>query len=112
MVRNVPRNALMLPSDAEHRLGNQRFRLGDRVVYAQESGRVPIAARGTVIGISRTSHTVLLDIIFDERHWMDAVLHSVVLQCQPHQYSTSATSRLLPAQRLPKRRDQQQLTLH
>lgn len=65
MVRNVPRNALMLPSDAEHRLGNQRFRLGDRVVYAQESGRVPIAARGTVIGISRTSHTVLLDIIFD-----------------------------------------------
>lgn len=64
-LKGVPRNALMLPSDAEHRLGNQRFRLGDRVVYVQESGRVPIATRGTVVGISRTSRTTLLDILFD-----------------------------------------------
>jgi hypothetical protein len=55
----------MKPSDAEHRLGNQRFHLGDRVVYVQDSGRVPIATRGTVVGISRTARTTLLDVVFD-----------------------------------------------
>ncbi|KAL3422909.1 exonuclease kem1 [Phlyctema vagabunda] len=64
-LKGVPRNALMKPSDAEHRLGNQKFRLGDRVVYVQDSGRVPIATRGTVVGISRTPRTTLLDVVFD-----------------------------------------------
>ncbi|RDW88197.1 5'-3' exoribonuclease 1 [Coleophoma cylindrospora] len=64
-LKGVPRNALMKPSDAEHRLGNQHFRLGDRVVYVQDSGRVPIATRGTVVGISRTPRTILLDVVFD-----------------------------------------------
>ncbi|CZR56812.1 probable KEM1-multifunctional nuclease [Phialocephala subalpina] len=64
-LKGVPRNALMKPSDAEHRLGNQKFALGDRVVYVQDSGRVPIATRGTVVGISRTPRTTLLDVVFD-----------------------------------------------
>ncbi len=64
-LKGVPRNALMKPSDAEHRLGNQKFTLGDRVVYVQDSGRVPIATRGTVVGISRTPRTTLLDVVFD-----------------------------------------------
>jgi hypothetical protein len=64
-LKGVPRNALMKPADAEHRLGNQRFTLGDRVVYVQDSGRVPIATRGTVVGISRTPRTTLLDVVFD-----------------------------------------------
>ena len=64
-LKGVPRNALMKPADAEHRLGNQRFALGDRVVYVQDSGRVPIATRGTVVGVSRTARTTLLDVVFD-----------------------------------------------
>ena len=64
-LKGVPRNALIKPADAEHRLGNQRFTLGDRVVYVQDSGRVPIATRGTVVGISRTPRTTLLDVVFD-----------------------------------------------
>ncbi|TVY88630.1 5'-3' exoribonuclease, partial [Lachnellula willkommii] len=64
-LKGVPRNALMKPSDAEHRLGNQTFALGDRVVYVQDSGRVPIATRGTVVGISRTQRAILLDVVFD-----------------------------------------------
>ncbi|EEH23189.1 hypothetical protein PABG_05400 [Paracoccidioides brasiliensis Pb03] len=64
-MRGVPRNALLKPSDAEHRLGNQSFSLGDRVIYVQESGKVPIATRGTVVGLMRTSSTLLLDIVFD-----------------------------------------------
>lgn len=64
-LKGVPRNALMRPADAEHRLGNQRFSLGDRVVYVAASGKVPIAVRGTVIGISRTATAKLLDVVFD-----------------------------------------------
>lgn len=64
-MKGVPRNALMRPADAEHRLGNQRFSLGDRVVYVAASGKVPIAVRGTVVGISRTATAKLLDVVFD-----------------------------------------------
>ncbi|EFX02767.1 exonuclease [Grosmannia clavigera kw1407] len=65
LMRNVPRNAVLKPADAEQRLGNQRFTLGDRVVYVQDSGKVPIALRGTVVGIGRTTTTKLLDVVFD-----------------------------------------------
>jgi 5'-3' exoribonuclease 1 len=64
-MKGVPRNALMKPEDAEHRLGNQHFSLGDRVVYVAKSGKVPIAVRGTVVGISRTATAKLLDVVFD-----------------------------------------------
>ncbi|CAK7211474.1 exonuclease II Exo2 [Sporothrix bragantina] len=64
-IKNVPRNAVLKPADAEQRLGNQNFALGDRIVYVQDSGKVPIALRGTVVGISRTATTKLLDVVFD-----------------------------------------------
>ncbi|KAK0727930.1 XRN 5'-3' exonuclease N-terminus-domain-containing protein [Lasiosphaeria miniovina] len=64
-MNSVPRNALMRPEDAEHRLGNQNFSLGDRVIYVARTGKVPIAYRGTVVGISRTPTAKLLDIVFD-----------------------------------------------
>ena len=64
-MNGVPRNALMRPQDAEHRLGNQNFSLGDRVVYVAQTGKVPVAVRGTVVGISRTPTAKLLDVVFD-----------------------------------------------
>lgn len=64
-INGAPRNALLKPSDAEHRLSHQRFSLGDRIVYVQDSGRVPIATRGTVVGKTRTSRRTLLDVVFD-----------------------------------------------
>lgn len=64
-VKNVPRKALLKPEDAEHRLHDQRFDLGDRVVYVQSSGKVPIATRGTVIGLTKTARHTLLDVVFD-----------------------------------------------
>lgn len=65
VLHGIPRNALLKPSDAEHRLGHQNFALGDRIVYVQESGRVPIASQGTVVGITRTARTSMLDVVFD-----------------------------------------------
>ena len=64
-IKAVPRKALLKPSDAEHRLQDQRFTLGDRIVYVQDSGKVPIATKGTVIGITKTTRVLLLDVIFD-----------------------------------------------
>lgn len=64
-VKGVPRSALLKPADAETRLGNQRFHLGDRVVYAQDVGKVPIASRGTVVGITRLGSKNMLDVLFD-----------------------------------------------
>lgn len=64
-LRGVPRAALLKPSDAELVLGNQNFALGDRVTFAAASGKVPIASRGTVVGISRTATALLLDVVWD-----------------------------------------------
>ena len=64
-ISNVPRNALLRPSDAEHRLGRQKFAIGDRIVYVQDSGRVPIASRGTVVGKTRSARSSFLDVVFD-----------------------------------------------
>lgn len=64
-IKGVPRSALLKPGDAEHRLGNQKFHLGDRVVYVQNIGKVPIASRGTVVGISRAGSNKVLDVLFD-----------------------------------------------
>ena len=60
-VNGVPRQALLHPTHAEGRLQSQAFAVGDRVVYVQNSGKVDIAMRGTVIGIN----TATLDILFD-----------------------------------------------
>ena len=60
-VNGVPRHALLHPTHAEGRLQGQAFALGDRVVYVQNSGKVDIAKRGTVVGIN----TATLDVVFD-----------------------------------------------
>ncbi|BFZ54561.1 exonuclease II Exo2 [Savitreella phatthalungensis] len=60
-VRGAPRSALLKPEDAANRLGSQSFALGDRVIYVADSGKVPIATRGTTVGV----HKDTLDIVFD-----------------------------------------------
>ncbi|KAM0254342.1 hypothetical protein ACHAQJ_006874 [Trichoderma viride] len=64
-LNSVPRTALLRPADAEMVLGNQIFKLGDRVTFVAAAGKVPMATRGTVAGISRTATAVLLDVVWD-----------------------------------------------
>jgi 5'-3' exoribonuclease 1 len=64
-MRGVPRTALLKPADAELVLNSQHFNLGDRVTFVAGSGKVPIATRGTVVGISRTATALLLDVVWD-----------------------------------------------
>jgi 5'-3' exoribonuclease 1 len=84
-IGKVPRAAILKPSDAEQRLGSQRFSIGDRIVYVQDSGRVPIGSCGTVIGKTRTSRTVLLDIVFDATFMSGTSLGD---RCSPFRGST------------------------
>lgn len=91
-LKAVPRGALLKPSDAEHRCGNQKFALGDRVVYVADSGRVPIATRGTVVGISRTPRTTLLDVLFDVTFMSGTTLGE---RCSPFRGSTIPISSVL-----------------
>ena len=91
-VKGVPRTALLRPSDAEQRLGIQRFSLGDRVVYVQDSGRVPIAQRGTVIGLTRTSRITYLDVIFDTSFMSGTTLDD---RCSPFRGSTVPVTSVL-----------------
>ncbi|PHH55895.1 5'-3' exoribonuclease 1 [Ceratocystis fimbriata CBS 114723] len=65
LMQNVPRNAILKSIDAEATLSNQKFQLGDRVVFVASSGKVPLNYRGTVVGISRTATAVLLDVVWD-----------------------------------------------
>lgn len=84
-LHKIPRNALLKPLDAEHRLGHQNFALGDRIVYVQESGRVPIASQGTVVGINRTARTSMLDVVFDVTFLSGTSLDD---RCSPFRGST------------------------
>lgn len=84
-ILGVPRNALLKPSDAEHRLSHQQFALGDRVVYVQDSGRVPIASQGTIVGMTRTARTTLIDVVFDVSFMSGTSLED---RCSPFRGST------------------------
>lgn len=91
-IAGIPRHALLRPSDAEQQLGYQHFTLGDRVVYVADSGRVPIASRGTVVGLTRTPRTVLLDIVFDSTFISGTTLGE---RCSPFRGSTVPVSAVL-----------------
>lgn len=64
-MKAVPRHAVLKPADAQHRLRAQKFTIGDRVVYVQDTGKVPLGLTGTVIGMTRTARSLLLDIVMD-----------------------------------------------
>ncbi|KAJ9302887.1 hypothetical protein DTO271G3_261 [Paecilomyces variotii] len=91
-IKGVPRGALLKPADVEHRLGNQKFSLGDRVVYAQDSGKVPIATRGTVVGLTRTPRAILLDVVFDVSFMSGTSLGD---RCSPFRGQTVMSSSVL-----------------
>ncbi|CAG8710122.1 28270_t:CDS:10, partial [Gigaspora margarita] len=60
-IQKIPRDVLLKPAHASTRLQGQKFNLGDRVVFVQDSGNVPIAAKGTVVGIEKNN----IDVVFD-----------------------------------------------
>lgn len=65
-VKGVPREAVLHPSVSYLVLGRQRFDLGDRVIYVQDSGKVPKLSKGTVVNIQVIGNKVSLGVLFDQ----------------------------------------------
>lgn len=64
IVKGIPRQAVLKPSHAAYRLQTQYFALGDRVTMVQDSGGVPLSAKGVVIGLNAKSMDVIWDVAF------------------------------------------------
>ncbi|KAL4065011.1 exoribonuclease 1 [Scleroderma yunnanense] len=64
IVKGIPRHAVLKPSHTIYRLQNQHFALGDRVTMVQDSGSVPLAAKGVVVGINAKTMDVAWDVPF------------------------------------------------
>ncbi|CAG8717965.1 9292_t:CDS:2, partial [Ambispora leptoticha] len=88
VVRKVPRDVLLKPAHSSTRLQGQKFSLGDRVVFVQDSGNVPIAAKGTVVGIERNN----IDVVFDASFMSGSTLGD---RCSPYRGMTVPGSALL-----------------
>ncbi|KAI8453716.1 hypothetical protein BY996DRAFT_6414464 [Phakopsora pachyrhizi] len=61
IIKNVPRNAILMPAHAIEQLREQKFLLGNRVKMVSDSGMVPISARGTVLSITNK----MVEVVFD-----------------------------------------------
>lgn len=64
-IKGVPRNAILDPAESYQLLSTQRFELGDRVLYVQDSGKVPYLSKGTIVGITTLGTKTSLSVIFD-----------------------------------------------
>jgi hypothetical protein len=64
IVQGVPRQAVLKPAHAVYRLTGQVFRLGDRVIMVQDSGGVPLCAKGVVVGLLDNNIDVVWDTPF------------------------------------------------
>jgi len=64
IVKGIPRQAVLKPAHAVYRLQTQHFALGDRVTMVQDSGGVPLSAKGVVIGLNTKSMDVAWDVPF------------------------------------------------
>ena len=61
VVKGIPSEAVLKPSDATFKLQDQHFALGDRVVMVQETGSVPLGAKGVVVGFHNQGMEILWD---------------------------------------------------
>lgn len=61
VVKGIPPHAVLKPSHASFKLQEQHFALGDRVVMVQDSGSVPLGAKGVVVGLSNRYLETLWD---------------------------------------------------
>lgn len=64
-IKGVPRDAVLNPAESYQLLSGQKFELGDRVVYIQDFGKVPLLSKGTIASIITSGNKVSLVVIFD-----------------------------------------------
>ncbi|KAG8833381.1 hypothetical protein FRC17_010777 [Serendipita sp. 399] len=87
-VQGIPRKAVLRPNQVSSRLQGQIFRLGDRVIMVQDSGGVPLCAKGVVIGLVDK----MIDVV-----WDNAFIGGTTLggRCSEYRGSTCSTESCL-----------------
>lgn len=65
-IKGVPREAILNANESYQLLSDQRFELGDRIIYVQDFGKVPILSKGTVASILTVGSKTSLGVIFDQ----------------------------------------------
>lgn len=61
----VPCDAVLDPKNSFTLLRRQKFELGDRVIYVQDSGKVPLFSKGTVVGYTTLGSRLSVQVLFD-----------------------------------------------
>ncbi|GAV54367.1 hypothetical protein ZYGR_0AL00990 [Zygosaccharomyces rouxii] len=61
----VPCEAVLDPKSSYALLRSQKFDLGDRVIYIQDSGKVPLFSKGTVVGYTTLGTSLSIQVLFD-----------------------------------------------
>lgn len=64
-IKGVPKEAVINPGTSYQLLNSQRFGLGDRIIYVQDSGKVPKLSKGTVVSITTIGNKTSLTVVFD-----------------------------------------------
>lgn len=64
-LKGVPIAAILDNQNSQQLLKKQFFNLGDRVVNVLDSGKVPLFAKGTIVGINVLDEKVSLNVVFD-----------------------------------------------
>ncbi|WFD30621.1 exonuclease II Exo2 [Malassezia sp. CBS 17886] len=88
ILRNLPRDVLLTPEQARFRVPQQHFALGDRVINVLDFGAVPLAAKGTAVGIGTDS----VDVVFDAPFLAGTTLNGV---CATYRGASVARNQVL-----------------
>ena len=88
ILRGLPRGALLKPEQARYRVPEQTFELGDRVINVLDFGSIPLAAKGTVVGIGAKSIDVVFDAPFLTGHSLGGI-------CSPYRGATLGLASVL-----------------
>lgn len=64
-IKGVPQQAIINPGSSYNLLSRQSFELGDRVIYVQDSGKVPKLSKGTIVAITVVGIKTSLQVVFD-----------------------------------------------
>lgn len=65
-LKKVSKECVLTPKNSHHLLCNQNFKLGDRVSYTKDHGKVLFSSKATVVSISKTKNNCFLGLIFDK----------------------------------------------
>lgn len=88
VLKGLPRQVLLKPEAAPYRLQGQQFKLGDRVMYVSDNGRVPLGARGIAVSVLGGA----VEVVFNTTFMTGTTLQG---RCSPFRGTTVKSTEIL-----------------